>query len=102
MDHHANLVFFQAKHLSRRFVEDVIDDLHFEEMVSRAERAALVGASELGTIADSVWIGAVEAAVGLREVDVALRRQAAFLQVGRALQRHGAADIEVGGVDIGP
>src|SRR5207244_10026503 len=51
---------------------------------SRTERATLVGTSDLGTIADSVGIGAVQAAVGLCEVDVALRRQAAFLQVGRA------------------
>ena len=67
----------------RFLVEDVIDDLHFQEVVAGAERAALLGAAVQGVIADRVGIGAVEPAVGLGVVDVARRRQAAAEQVAR-------------------
>ena len=35
VDHHADLVLFQAEHLRHVRVEDAIDDLHFEEVVAR-------------------------------------------------------------------
>ena len=64
-------------------VEDGIDDLHFEKMIARAERAALIGAAHDGAIADRVRLGAVEAAVGLGVFDVALDRQIAVEQIAR-------------------
>ena len=42
MDHHADLVQLQAHRAGGRFVADFRHDLHFQEMVARAERAALV------------------------------------------------------------
>ena len=55
----------------RLLVEDVIDDLHFEEVVAGAERAALLRAAVEGVVADHVRVGAVEPALGLGVVDVA-------------------------------
>ena len=57
-------------------VEDAVDDLHFEEVVARAERAALVGAALDGAVADAVGVGAVEPAAGLGVLEVALRSPA--------------------------
>ena len=42
VDHDADHVLLQAHDLGGLLVEDVIDDLHFEEVVARAERAALL------------------------------------------------------------
>ena len=55
----------------------MVDELHFEEVVARAERAALLLAAGQGAVADLVGVGAVEPAVGLGVVEVARRRQAA-------------------------
>ena len=48
VDHHADHVLFQAHDGGGFLVEDVIDDLHFEEVVARAERAALLRAAIAG------------------------------------------------------
>ena len=85
VDHHADHVLFQAHDRGRFLVEDVIDDLHFQEVVARAERAALLRAAVDGVIADQVGIGPVEPAMRLGVVDVALRRQAAAQQIARPL-----------------
>ena len=45
MDHHADAVLRQAHRAGGRLVEDFVDHLHFEKMVARAERAALVAAA---------------------------------------------------------
>ena len=45
VDQDRDLPLAQAHHLGRRLVEDAIDDLDFEEVVARAERAALVVAA---------------------------------------------------------
>ena len=71
VDHDADHVLFEAHDRGGVLVEDVIDDLHFEEVVARAERAALLRAALDGVVADRVRVGAVEAAVGLGVVDVA-------------------------------
>src|SRR5262249_11372019 len=85
VDHHADHVLFQPQHRRGFLVEDLIDDLHFEEVVARAERAALLGAAGQGEVADVVGHGTVEAALGLGVLDIAARRQAAADQVARAL-----------------
>ena len=47
------IMSFSSPMTPRRFlVEDVIDDLHFEEVIAGAERAALFGAAVQGVIAD--------------------------------------------------
>ena len=74
---HADLVLFQAERLGDVLVEDVIDDLHFEEVVaaSRACRTArlprLTAWSET-----SSGSAAVDAAVGFGVLEVARRRRA--------------------------
>src|SRR5262249_16011760 len=74
--------------------EDMIDDLHFEEVVARAERAALLGAARLGVIADGVRVRAVEMSVRLRVLDVAALAVSLADDVARPLReqpRHLAA-----------
>ena len=63
VDHDADHVLLQAHDAGRLLVEDVIDDLHFEEVVAGAERAALLRAALHGVVADRVGLGAVEPAV---------------------------------------
>ena len=53
MDHHADLVLFQAQRLAASASKTLIDDLHFEEVVAAAERAALLGAALDGVVADT-------------------------------------------------
>ena len=77
VDHDADHVLFQAHDRGRLLVEDVIDDLHLEEVVAGAQRAALVRAALEGAVADGIRVGAVEPALGLGVLDVARGGQAA-------------------------
>src|SRR5579859_3854661 len=60
MDHHADLVFLQPEHLGDFFIEYVIDNLHFEEVIPRSERTALLGPARQGVIADQFGVGVVD------------------------------------------
>src|SRR5262249_33713219 len=84
-DHDAHQVLLPPQHAGGGFIEDVVDDLHFEEVVARAERAALLGAAGQGAVADAVGLGAVEPAAGLGVLGVARRAQAAAQDVADAL-----------------
>ena len=85
MDQHGDLPLAQAHDARRVLVEDPVDDLDLEEVVARAERAALVVAPGDGLVTDPVGVGAVEPAVRLGEPQVALRPPALLDDVGRAL-----------------
>ena len=58
MDQDGDLPLAQAHDLGGVLVEDAIDDLDFEEVVARAERAALVVPAGDRPVADPVGIGA--------------------------------------------
>ena len=77
--------FSSPRHGRGFLVEDVIDDLHFQEVVAGAERAALLRPAVEGVVGHAIGVGAVEAALGLGVVEVAARRQAAAEQVARPL-----------------
>src|SRR5206468_9320354 len=68
-------VLLQPHDAGRLLIENLIDDLDFKEMVARAERAALIGATSQGAFADPIGIGAVQEAVGLRMLDVVGRAE---------------------------
>ena len=68
--HHADLVEFEAERLGNLRVGDAIDDLHFEEVVARAEGAALLAAALDGVRGDFVRVGPVDTAVGLGVIQV--------------------------------
>ena len=57
VDHHADHVLFQSHHLGRFFVEHLIDNLHLQKMIARAERATLAAATLQGSLADIVGLG---------------------------------------------
>ena len=86
VDHHADHVLLQAHDRRGLLVEDVIDDLHFEEVVARAERAALLArrASRARSLT-CVGLGAVEPAAGLGVLDVARVARPRPMQVADAL-----------------
>ena len=66
-----------------RLVDHLVDDLHFQKMVARAERAALVAAAFEGPLADEIGLGVGQAAAGLGVFDVAGRGPAARDQIRR-------------------
>ncbi len=76
MDHHTDLVFFEAHDIGRVLVENDIDNLHFEEVIARAECATLIRPALLGVVGDLCRVGAVEPPLRLGEIDIALRREA--------------------------
>ena len=43
MDHHRDLTFGQSHHVGGFLVENLVHDLHFEKMISAAERTELAG-----------------------------------------------------------
>ena len=65
-----DLAFEQSHHVRRVFVDDVIDDLHFEKVIARAQRAALFLAARKRAMAHRCRIGAVQAPAGFRELDI--------------------------------
>ena len=72
VDHDADHVLFQPHDRGGFRVEDLIDDLDFEEVVARAERAALIGAARERPLADRGRVRPVEPAVGLGAFLIAL------------------------------
>ena len=66
MNQDRDLAFVQTHHFGRGRIEHPVDDLDFEEMVARAERAALVVAPRDRAIADPPRIGAIQATRRLR------------------------------------
>ncbi len=71
-----------------RLVEDLIDDIDFDEVVARAQRAQLVARPLIGPGADLVRVGAVDAAVLLGALQVHLRGVAALQRPARPLAHH--------------
>ena len=65
VDQDGDLAFVQAHDLGRSRIEHAVDDLDFEEVVARAERAALVVTAGDRAIADAAGIGAFQAAARL-------------------------------------
>ncbi len=72
MNQHGDLAFVQAHHLGRGRVVNPVDDLDLEEMVARAERAALVVTPRDRAVADPPRIGPVQAAARLGDHQVVL------------------------------
>ena len=83
VNQHGDLAFVQTHDLGRGRVEHPVDDLDFEEMVARAERAALVETARDRAIADPPRIGALEAAARLGDQQVVLGSVAQVDDVGR-------------------
>ena len=83
MDHHADQVLFQPHRAGGRLVDNLVDDLHFQKMVARAERAALIAAALEGPVAHVIGLGVGQAAAGLGVLEVAGRGPAAGGQVRR-------------------
>ena len=90
MDHHADHVLFQAHRPGGGRVANLVDDLHFEEVVAGAEGAALVAAALHGPVAHVIRLGAAQAAAGLGVFEVAWGGPAAGGQVGHALGQQAA------------
>src|SRR5262245_8008087 len=80
MNHKANLAGSDSHCCDSGFVKDAIDDLNFEEMVPRTERATLVVAAIQRTIRDVVRRGLIEAAASLCVIEVLLGGQLAIQQ----------------------
>ncbi len=80
MNHHADHLLGQTECGERLRIEHAVDYLHFQEVVARAERAALVVPPIEGPVADKIGAGALEAAAALREFEIALGRQPALLE----------------------
>ncbi len=72
MDQHRDLAFAQAHHLGRRRVVHAVDDLDFEKVIARAERAALVVTAGERPVAHAARVGTLEAAAGLGDEQVAV------------------------------
>ena len=70
MDQDGDLALAQTHHLGCNRVEHAVDDLDFEEVVARAERAALVEAASDCPIADAARVSAIQAAAGLGDEQV--------------------------------
>ncbi len=65
VDEHRDLALVQTHDLGRDRVVNPVDDLDFEEMVARAERAALIVTPRDGAVADPAGIGSLETAASL-------------------------------------
>src|SRR5204863_3934881 len=85
MDRDADLVREEAHRGRLLGVDDAIDDLHLEEVVARADRAALVAAALDRALAQVVGLRLVDAAAGLGAIDVLRRREAARFEGSRAV-----------------
>ena len=70
MNEHGDLAFVQAHHLGGGRVVNPVDDLNLQEMVARAERAALVVAPRDRAVADAARIGPLQAAARLGDRQV--------------------------------
>ncbi len=70
MDHHADAALRQAQHRSRLLVEHLVDDLHLDEVVAAAQRAALVLASLVRTVGHAVGVGSLDAPAGLGGLEI--------------------------------
>src|SRR5262249_14932268 len=60
-------------------------DLHFEEVIARAERPALLFPALHGLLADERRISTVKEALGLAVIDITLRGQSAALEIAHTL-----------------
>src|SRR5262249_31080825 len=70
MDEHGDLAIGEAERIRRGCIENAVDGLHLDEMVSRAHRPELSRASLPGPLRDRGRICAVEAPYGLGALDV--------------------------------
>ncbi len=68
MNQHGDLAFVQAHHRGRGRVDDPVDDLDLEEMVARAERAALVEPARDRAVAHATGVGALQPAARLGDL----------------------------------
>lgn len=85
MDHHADHIFFEPHDLRGLGVENRLDDLDLEEVVSRPQRSALLGAPLDGPGTDELGVGLGQAPVGFRVLDVACCRQVTAPQIADAV-----------------
>jgi hypothetical protein len=88
VDQDGDLPGAQSEGGRRRLVEDPVHDLHFDEVVARADRAELVAAPVLRLVGDLVGVGAAQAAVRLGDGDVRCGGHPAFGEVADAPAQH--------------
>src|SRR5262249_22190033 len=62
----------QPERRCRRRIDDLLDDLHFDKMISRSHRAELASPAVLCPLRDLGWITTVEAAVRFIVRDIAI------------------------------
>src|SRR2546427_12551297 len=79
VNQHNHLVFFEPKRRGNLRLEDAFDVLHFEKMVSAAERPELRSPALLGAVGDAVGVAAAHRARLLAELSGGGLAQAAFV-----------------------